>query len=120
MTDLNDFAARYIAMWNEPDAELRRKAISELFAPDAAHYTPAQEVHGHDELQERITTAYEKWVKPGVFAFRVVPNANGHHDSVRFNWEMYRVADGASDSRGFDFMTLNEQGLIVTDYQFVD
>jgi hypothetical protein len=77
-------------------------------------------VHGHDELQERVTTAYEKWVKPGVFAFRAVPNANGHHGSVRFNWEMYRVADGSTDSLGFDFMTLNDQGLIVTDHQFVE
>jgi hypothetical protein len=38
MSDLNDFARRYIAVWNEPDAALRRKAIIELFAPDAAHY----------------------------------------------------------------------------------
>lgn len=120
MSDLNQFAARYIAMWNEPDTELRRKAIAELFAPDAVHYTPAQEVHGHHELEERVTTAYEKWVKPGVFAFRAVPNANGHHDTVRFNWEMYRLEDGSTDSRGFDFITLNEQGQIVTDYQFVD
>lgn len=120
MNDPNEFALRYIGLWNEPDAELRRKAITDLFAPHAVHYTPTQEVHGHDELQERVTTAYEKWVKPGVFAFRAVRGAGGHHNAVRFNWEMYRVEDGSADSRGFDFITLDEQGLIVTDHQFVD
>ena len=94
MSDLNDFARRYIAMWNEPDADLRRKAIADLFAPDAAHYTPSQEVHGHTELEVRVTAAYEKWVKPGLHAFRAVPNANGHHNAVRFNWEMVSLPTG--------------------------
>jgi hypothetical protein len=120
LNDLNEFAGRYIALWNEPDADLRRKAVTDLFAPDAAHYTPSREVHGHDQFQERVTTAYQQWVEPGVFAFRAVPDADGHHDAVRFNWEMYRLDDGSTQSRGFDFITLNEQGLIVTDHQFVD
>ncbi|TKA03307.1 nuclear transport factor 2 family protein [Actinacidiphila oryziradicis] len=120
MIDLNEFATRYIALWNEPDAGARRRAIAELFAPEAAHYTPAQEVHGHAELEERVTTAYEKWVKPGAFAFRAVPNANGHHNAVRFNWEMYSVATDETDSVGFDFIVLDERGLIETDHQFVD
>ncbi|MFJ8825493.1 nuclear transport factor 2 family protein [Streptomyces sp. NPDC102467] len=121
MTDnLNEFATRYIAMWNEPDPGLRSKAIEELFAPEARHYTPAQEVRGRAEMEERVGTAYEKWVKPGKFAFRAVPNATGHHRSVRFNWEMHSVVTGAADSVGFDFITLNEFGQILTDYQYVD
>ncbi|MFF5212710.1 nuclear transport factor 2 family protein [Streptosporangium sp. NPDC000396] len=120
MNDLNDFARRYIAVWNEPDADLRLKAITELFAPDAAHYTPSQEVHGHAELEVRITTAYEKWVRPEVYVFRAVPNANGHHNTVRFNWEMVTQASGEVDSVGFDFIVLNEEGLIKSDHQFID
>jgi hypothetical protein len=120
MSDLNGFARRYIAMWNEPDAELSRKAITELFAPDAAHYTPSREVHGHTELEERIATAYEQWVKPGIHVFRAVPNANGHHNAVRFNWEMVIRASGAVDSVGFDFIVLNGEGLIKSDHQFID
>ena len=119
MSDLNTFAHRYIAMWNEPDAGQRRKAIAELFAPDAAHYTPSQEIHGHAELEVRITTAYEKWVKLGVHTVRAVPNANGHHNAVRFNWEMVTLASGKVDSVGFDFIVLNGEGLIKTDHQFV-
>jgi hypothetical protein len=120
MSDPNDFAHRYIALWNEPDAGQRRKAIIELFAPDAAHYTPSHEVHGHAELEARITTAYEKWVKPGVYVFRAVPNANGHHDAVRFNWEMVARDSDTVESVGFDFIILDESGLILSDHQFID
>ncbi|MGW4199318.1 hypothetical protein [Streptomyces sp. NPDC005004] len=58
MSDMNKVASRYIAMWNEPDAALRRKATADLFAPDAVHYTHDQEVRGHHAREERVTTAY--------------------------------------------------------------
>jgi hypothetical protein len=120
MSDLNLFAQRYIAVWNEPDPELRRKAIAELFAVDAVHLTPSQEVRGHEELEVRIGTAYEKWVKPGGHVFRAAPNANGHHDAVRFNWHMVHLASDTVVSVGFDFIILDQDGLIVSDHQFVD
>ncbi|MFC7640774.1 hypothetical protein ACFQX6_07005 [Streptosporangium lutulentum] len=81
---------------------------------------PSHEVHGHTELEERIATAYEQWVKPGIHVFRAVPNANGHHNAVRFNWEMVIRASGAVDSVGFDFIVLNGEGLIKSDHQFID
>ncbi|MGI5160515.1 hypothetical protein [Microbispora sp. CA-102843] len=77
MNDLNDLARRYVAVWNEPDAAVRREMIAQLFAPDAAHYTPSIKVHGHAELEVRIATSYGKWVAPGAYVFRVVENADG-------------------------------------------
>ncbi|WP_214412930.1 nuclear transport factor 2 family protein [Sphaerisporangium fuscum] len=120
MSDLNEFARRYIAMWNEPDAESRRKVIGELFAPGAAHYTPTREVHGHEEMEARVAAAYDQWVRPGEYVFRPVPNADGHHNAVRFNWEMVKAASGEVVSVGFDFIVLDDDGLIVSDHQFID
>ena len=120
MNDLNDLARRYVAVWNEPDAAVRRDMIAKLFASDAAHYTPSLEVHGHAELEVRITTSYDTWVAPGTYVFRAVENANGHHGAVRFTWEMVRTASGEVDSVGFDFLTLGEDGRIRTDHQFID
>lgn len=71
-------------------------------------------------MQTRITTACQRWVKPGAYMFRAVPNADGHYDTVRFNWEMVHVATGEVVSVGFDFMTLTDDGLIKTDHQFID
>jgi hypothetical protein len=120
MSDLNDLACRYVEMWNEPDPELRGKSIAELFTPDVAHYTPFQEVRGRAEMATRVAISYEKWVRPGTHIFRAVPNATGHHNAVRFNWEMVDVASGAVRNVGFDFVLLDQDGLISSDHQFID
>src|SRR5262249_2026239 len=38
--DPHELAGRYVAVWNEPDAERRRKAIHELSAKDSAQTLP--------------------------------------------------------------------------------
>lgn len=120
MNDLDYFARRYAALWNEPDAERRRAAIAELFAPDAVHYTPSQEVRGHAAMEVRVTDSHEKWVAPGTHAFRAVPGATGHHGAVRFTWEMVDAASGEVVSVGSDFVVRDREGLITSDHQFVD
>jgi hypothetical protein len=120
VSDLDDLAARYVAVWNEPDPQARRAAIAELFAPDVAHYTSSNEVHGRGQMEERVAGSHEQWVKPGTHVFRSVAGADGHHSAARFNWEMVETASGKVSSVGFDFVTLTEDGLIHTDYQFID
>ena len=34
--DPGDLVCRYVAVWHEPDAELRRKAVHDLWAEDGA------------------------------------------------------------------------------------
>jgi hypothetical protein len=34
VTKIEDIPKRYIAVWNEPDAEARRQAVAELWAED--------------------------------------------------------------------------------------
>lgn len=120
MTDLNELADRYIALWNEPDPELRRAVVESLFASDLDHYTPSLEAHGHDGMVDRVTLSHDRWVKTGEHVFRAVSNADGHHGTVRFNWHMVHVPTDAVVSVGFDFLTLDENGRIRTDHQFID
>ena len=43
-TDPRELVRRYVAVWNEPDAELRRTSIRGLWAEDGAHILqPPQE-----------------------------------------------------------------------------
>ena len=120
MSDLSELAQRYIAMWNEPDADRRRIDIEALWAADSAHYTDSREAHGYEALAERIGRAYEQWVAPGQYVFRAVDNANGHHNTVRFNWEMVTTDSAQVVSVGFDFLLLDDEGRISVDYQFID
>ncbi|WP_329206391.1 nuclear transport factor 2 family protein [Streptomyces sp. NBC_00683] len=118
--DFSEFARRYVAMWNEPDAALRHATVDALFASGGSHYTPTREFHGHHALRSRVTEGYEQWVEPGTHVFRLVPGADGHHGTVRFNWEMVETGSGRTAAVGFDFVVLDEDGLIISDHQFVD
>jgi hypothetical protein len=48
MTDFNEFADRYVATWNEPDVDLRRRAIAEIWAPDGRYCNGRAEYAGHE------------------------------------------------------------------------
>jgi hypothetical protein len=109
MTNVTELVDRYVAVWNEPDAEKRRRGIAALWAEDGAHFTPSLEARGHKALEARVAGAYEKWG----FVFRSAKNL------LRFNWEMV-PAGGAVAAVGFDFLVLGDDGRIRLDYQFLD
>lgn len=117
---LNDFLERYIAVWNEPQAELRRKIIGELWAEDAIHYTRAFEMQGREAIEARVTRAYEQFVKNGGCIFKVAGQGAAHHNCAKFNWEMVTVNEGKVEGLGSVFIILNEDGRIRFDYQFTD
>jgi hypothetical protein len=135
--DAQELVRRYVAVWTEPDAELRRKAIQGLWAEDGAHVLqPPQEIRqaaaelgfpsvtldarGHDALEIRVTRAYQDFVAPGEFTFRARDNADRLGDIVKFNWEMVPVGGGAAAAVGLEILVLGEDNRIKTDYQFIE
>lgn len=118
--DASELVRRYVEIWNEPDENMRRKRIAELWAKDGAHFTNTLVARGHDEIAARVARAFERFVKPGEFSFRALENIDAHHGSIKFNWAMYPVAGGMAQTVGFDFFLLDEHGLIRADYQFIE
>jgi hypothetical protein len=131
-----ELVGRYVAVWNEPDAELRRKAIHRLWIEDGAHIlqppeeirktahalgfsSTALEARGHDELEARVTRAYEEFVAPGKFTFRPRDNADRLGNVVKFNWDMVS-SGGEVAGAGLEILLLDEDGRIKTDYQFIE
>ncbi len=39
MREMNTLVDQYVAVWNEPDADLRRKSITELWVEDGVQFT---------------------------------------------------------------------------------
>ena len=135
--DARDLTSRYVAVWNEPDAALRRKAIQELWTEDGAHIlqppaevrqaaarlgfaSAALEARGHDELHARVTRAYQDFVAPGEFTFRARENADGLHNVIKFNWEMVPSGGGEAAAAGLEILILGPDGRIEADYQFIE
>ncbi|MGW6915991.1 hypothetical protein ACWGB8_19565 [Kitasatospora sp. NPDC054939] len=137
ITDIDPraLADRYAALWNEPDAGVRRKAIEALWAEDGVHLLqPPEDIReraaglgfdrsvlearGYAALEVRVARAYEEFVAPGEYVFRAVGEAVLLRDVLAFGWEMARTADGEVVGGGREFVVLDGDGRIRADYQF--
>src|SRR5262245_50952312 len=114
-------AQRYMALWNEPDADRRRQTIAELWTENGRHILqPPQEVRdiagrpgialaailearGHDEIEVRAASAYEHWVASEGLSFRGRDDAERLGDVVKFHWEAI-VKDGEVFGVGLTFL----------------
>ncbi|MFF2043821.1 hypothetical protein ACFVVX_25710 [Kitasatospora sp. NPDC058170] len=134
-TDPRDLAARYVALWTEPDQGLRRKAIEQLWAADGAHILqpPAEireaaaglgfenatlEARGHDALELRVARSYQEFVAGGEYTFRPAGDAVRLRDVVTFGWEMAPAAGGEAVGGGLEVLVLDGDGRIRSDYMF--
>jgi hypothetical protein len=136
MSDLSELANRYVAVWNEADADLRREGVERLWseggvqrvqAPEemreraaALAMNTALEVRGHRELTARVCRAYDEFVAPGEFVFRRRDDVMRVGDVVKFRWEMVRREDGDTAAVGLEFLVLDHDGRIRLDYQFIE
>ncbi len=115
-----DFVERYVTLWNEPDAKLRRRTIKDLWTAEGANYTQASQAVGHDALYARVTAAYEDYVGSGKYFFRTHLPPASHHGVVKVTWEMVTVPDEEVASIGIEFLALDDQGRISSDHQFIE
>jgi len=138
-SDVNDGAAelaeRYTAVWMEPDRDRRREAIAAVWSEGAIHVLqPTQEVYaaaaeravnpiwqvrGHDELEARVTKAFEDFVASGQMTFRLQGGVKRLGDVVTWRWEGVSP-QGEVVGAGLEFAILAADGRIVADYQFVE
>ena len=117
--DAQALADRYAAVWNDSNPKTRRDTIETLWTPDGEHYVGVREVRGYEQLQERVTGAWEKNVRDAKHLFRAVKNAQHVHGVVSFNWEMIEPSNGEVLATGLEFLQLDAQGRIKVDHQFI-
>ena len=105
--DPNELAERYTAVWMEPDGDRRRKAIADLWSEDAIHFLqPTQEVYeaaderavnptwqvrGHDELEARVTSAFDDSWRPA--------RCLSGRGTARNAWGMWSLGAGKESHR---------------------
>lgn len=118
MTDFNDLTDRYVAIWNERDANQRRREIEALWTPDGIECTKSRLVQGHQALYERVTASHEKNVRDAGNVFRSCGNADGHHGLIKFNWTMNAVETGTLVATGAYVLMVEESGRIRAAYFF--
>jgi hypothetical protein len=129
-------AERYLALWNEPEADQRRRTIAELWTEDGRHILqPPQEIRevaaqpglamtatlearGHEEIEARAASVYGHWVGSEGLSFRGRDDVERLGDVVKFHWEAV-TAGGEVFAVGLNFLVLAANGRIERDYTFV-
>jgi hypothetical protein len=143
MTDTQAFvesaaalAEKYVTLWNEPDADRRRRMIAELWAEDGRHFLqPPQEIReiaaqpgiamtailearGYQEIAARAASAYEHWVGSEGLSFRARGDADRLGEVVKLHWEAV-AKDGTVSAVGLSFLVLTADARIERDYTFI-
>ena len=131
-----ELAGKYLALWNEPDADRRRRTIAELWTEDGRHIlqppeeiraiaarpglgiTAILEARGHEEIEARAASAYEHWVGSEGLSFRRRDDADRLGDVVKFHWDAI-AKDGEVVAVGLVVLVLAARGRIERDYTFV-
>ncbi|WP_443079171.1 nuclear transport factor 2 family protein [Streptomyces sp. NBC_01498] len=108
---------RYFAAWNAATPGEVAKAVAAAFTEDGTFTDPLADVAGHDGIVAAITGAHQQF--PG-FKFTLTGTPDGHHNLVRFTWDLVSTADGSSPAAGFDVITLAEDGRISGVAGFLD
>src|ERR671930_327503 len=85
-----ELSEKYVALWNEPDADRRGRMIAELWTEDGRHILqPPQEIReiaarpgiamtailearGYEQIEARAASAYAHWVRSEGLSFRVL------------------------------------------------
>ena len=104
MTDNIDLVDRYIATWNETDPERRRQLIEATWTETASYLDPRLEGEGRDGIDAMIRGVHE--LLPG-HRFRRASAIDGHHDRIRFAWEL-APEGGPAVVSGTDFAVVSD------------
>jgi hypothetical protein len=85
MSNLTDLIDRYIAAWNETDAERRRDLIARTWTEDASYVDPVMQGDGRTGIDAMVQGVQERF--PG-HRFRRTSDVDSVRDRVRFSWEL--------------------------------
>jgi hypothetical protein len=131
-----ELAQQYTALWNEPDADRRRRMIAELWTHDGRHVlqppqemraiaaqpgiamTAILEARGYEAIEARAASVYEHWGGSEGLSFRGRDDAERLGDVVKLHWEALGK-DGELFAVGLSFLVLAADGRIERDYTFI-
>jgi len=107
-TDSTTTADRYLAALNEPDPALRRELIAAAWSPLGSLTDPPAGATGHEGVAAIADGLHAQF--PG-HAFRRTSGVDGHHDRIRFGWELV-APDGTPVLTGLDVADVMEDGRV--------
>ncbi|ADP79492.1 nuclear transport factor 2 family protein [Pseudofrankia inefficax] len=113
---MSDLVDRYLACWNETDADTRRALIDRHWSADPSYVDPLAQVQGREALAATIAAVQGQF--PG-FVFSQAGPIDTHHNVARFTWGL--GPEGAEPIVvGFDVVATDADGRIDRVLGFLD
>ena len=116
MTNPRNIAERYIALWNEADADIRRDLLAQHWTEDATYVDPLMAGTGTAEIDGLVAGVKARFPS---FAFKLIGNPDGHGDHVRFSWTLGPGDFADAPIEGTDIVRLRD-GRIYSVTGFLD
>jgi SnoaL-like protein len=116
MSDYRDLVERYIAAWNETNAQGRRALIARTFTESARYVDPLAEGEGQSGIDALIAGVQAKFPS---HSFALKGKIDAHHDRVRFSWTL-APQGGEAIVDGTDFATVAGDGRLQHVTGFLD
>jgi hypothetical protein len=111
-----EIAERYVAMWSEPDENVRRSRIADLWTSEGEFYSDDATVKGRIGVETEAAAAQDAFLSKGC-VFAPAGFSQRHHDVAMIHWRMSR-ADSAELTLGCDLLIFDGSERISADYQF--
>lgn len=111
--EVSELVQRYVAIRNESDAQVRRRQIAELWAPDGSHISEASVRNGHGA----IDAEFHGYVAKGL-VFSSPNMSQTHHHVAWLAWRMQTQGSGENGAVGSNLLVLDDRGQIRLDVQF--
>ncbi|MFF0530286.1 hypothetical protein ACFYT3_18055 [Nocardia amikacinitolerans] len=115
--DFTSIANGYAEIWNQPDPLLRRRAITDLWAPDGVGYMEGVRFCGYDELDTRIASIHDQFGASGRYRVNHAGDTSIHQDVIMFTIELIALDTDEIAWEGRVFLILDDDGRIREDYQ---
>ncbi|MFF4321179.1 nuclear transport factor 2 family protein [Streptomyces sp. NPDC001568] len=117
MSDLIDTVTKYLALWNEGDADRRAAGVADLFTSEAPYIDPLAAVEGHEGIAAVLTGAREQFE---CLSFELHGTVDTHHNVARFQWALVTGPGAEPMAIGFDVLVTDGAGRITGVYGFLD
>ena len=105
MTNPAELAERYIALWNETNAEVRKSLLAKQWTEDATYVDPMMAGSGADEIDGLIGGVQTRFPS---FSFKLIGKPDGYGEHVRFSWALGPGDYVDAPIEGTDFVVVKD------------
>ena len=115
MDNADELVARYLAAFNETNADARSVLVDSLYSGESTYTDPHVQAQGPREIGSFIEQTQERF--PG-YTFKLGSAVDAHHHQARFQWHAGPTED-PDRFVGFDVIVAHN-GTIRSVYGFMD